>query len=165
MTIRREIAEPHRETSAEPRGLAPPSSAVPVPLLLLRRGQAPKRRAPFPNKQCRSKNLPTPYTLLKGRGRGCPLLHASKDIHAPSKHAFSLFRDGGWLIFHCARPTRGVRDRALREHRRSSGSIPAPFWSILLEHTSFCPFCQLSAIVVADMKSCRLSLITSARYG
>ena len=25
---------------------------------------------------------------------------------------------------HCARPTRGVRDRALREHRRSSGSIP-----------------------------------------
>jgi hypothetical protein len=28
------------------------------------------------------------------------------------------------MIFHCARPTRGVRDRALREHRRSSGSIP-----------------------------------------
>jgi hypothetical protein len=30
------------------------------------------------------------------------------------------------LIFHCARPTRGVHDRALREHRRSTGSIPAP---------------------------------------
>ena len=29
------------------------------------------------------------------------------------------------MIFHCARPTRGVRDRALREHRRSSGSIPS----------------------------------------
>jgi len=30
-----------------------------------------------------------------------------------------------WLILECARPTRGVRDRALREHRRSSGSIPS----------------------------------------
>jgi hypothetical protein len=29
------------------------------------------------------------------------------------------------MIFHCARPTRGVRDRALREDRRSSGSIPS----------------------------------------
>ena len=29
------------------------------------------------------------------------------------------------MIFHCARPTRVVRDRALREHRRSSGLIPA----------------------------------------
>jgi hypothetical protein len=28
-------------------------------------------------------------------GQGCPLLRASNDIHAPSKHAFSLFRDGG----------------------------------------------------------------------
>jgi len=28
------------------------------------------------------------------------------------------------LISHCARPTRGVRDRALREHRRSTGSPP-----------------------------------------
>src|SRR4026209_2554001 len=30
------------------------------------------------------------------------------------------------MIFHCARPTSGVRDRALREHRRSSGSTPSP---------------------------------------
>jgi len=29
------------------------------------------------------------------------------------------------MIFYCARPTRGVLDRALREHRRSSGSIPS----------------------------------------
>ena len=28
------------------------------------------------------------------------------------------------MIFHCARPTRAFRGRALREHRRSSGSIP-----------------------------------------
>ena len=29
------------------------------------------------------------------------------------------------MIFHCACSTRGVLDRALREHRRSSGSIPS----------------------------------------
>jgi len=29
---------------------------------------------------------------------------------------------------YCARPTRGVFDRALREHRRSSGSIPSYCW-------------------------------------
>jgi hypothetical protein len=28
------------------------------------------------------------------------------------------------LISHCARPTRGVRDRALREHRRSTSLFP-----------------------------------------
>ena len=28
------------------------------------------------------------------------------------------------MISHCARPTRGVRDRALREHRRSTGLVP-----------------------------------------
>ena len=33
----------------------------------------------------------------------------------------------GWglLIFLCARPTRAFQGRALREHRRSSGSIPS----------------------------------------
>ena len=31
----------------------------------------------------------------------------------------------GSLIFHCARPTRAFSGRALREHRRSSGSIPS----------------------------------------
>jgi hypothetical protein len=31
------------------------------------------------------------------------------------------------LIFHCARPTRGVRDRALREHRRSISLHPLVF--------------------------------------
>ena len=30
------------------------------------------------------------------------------------------------MISHCARPTRGVRDRALREQGRSTGSIPHP---------------------------------------
>ena len=35
---------------------------------------------------------------------------------------FSLW-EWGLLIFPCVRPTRGVRDRAFREHRRSSGSI------------------------------------------
>jgi hypothetical protein len=29
------------------------------------------------------------------------------------------------MIFHCARPTRAFLGRALREHRRSSGSIPS----------------------------------------
>ena len=31
------------------------------------------------------------------------------------------------MIFHCARPTRAFSGRALREHRRSSGSIPPLF--------------------------------------
>ena len=29
------------------------------------------------------------------------------------------------MIFHCARPTRAFGGRALREHRRSSASIPS----------------------------------------
>ena len=40
-------------------------------------GSSP-RDAPSP-KQGRSENLPTPYTSLKGSGRGCPLLRASSD--------------------------------------------------------------------------------------
>ena len=44
---------------------------------------------------------------------------------APSKLARYLSGNGGCLIFNCARPTRGVFDRALREHRRPSGSIPS----------------------------------------
>jgi len=39
----------------------------------------------------------------------------------PSKLVRYFFRDGGWLIFHCARPTRAFWGCALREHRRSSG--------------------------------------------
>ena len=39
---------------------------------------------------------------------------------------------GGWDDPNCARPTRGVRDRALREHG-DRPSHPAPFFSILLE--------------------------------
>jgi len=46
-----------------------------------------------------------------------------------------LSRDGGWLIFYCARPTKGVLDRALREHRRSSGSIPS---SVLRARRTVC---------------------------
>ncbi len=30
------------------------------------------------------------------------------------------------LVSHCARPTRGVRDRALREHRRRRGYLSNP---------------------------------------
>ena len=41
-----------RDRRAETRGLAPPLAAVPVPLLL-RRGQALKRRAPVPNSTVR----------------------------------------------------------------------------------------------------------------
>ena len=61
MTVRREIAEPpSRNQRAEFGGLAPPSdfgelsrtAAVPVPLLL-RRGQAPKKRASVPNSTLR----------------------------------------------------------------------------------------------------------------
>ena len=33
-------------------------------------------------------------------------------------------RDSWVLIFNCGRPTRAFPGRALREHRRSSGSIP-----------------------------------------
>jgi hypothetical protein len=38
-----------------------------------------------------------------------------------------FFSRVAWSILDCARPTTGVRDRALREHRRSSGSIPSLF--------------------------------------
>ena len=39
---------------------------------------------------------------------------------------FMLFLEGAAkAVLDCAHPTRGVRDRALREHRRSSGSIPS----------------------------------------
>jgi len=65
------------------------------------------------------------FPSVGGSGQGCPRLRASEDIHVPSKLVRYLSRDGGWLIFHCARPTRGVCDRALREQRRSSGSIPS----------------------------------------
>jgi len=41
-----------RDRRAESKGLAPPSSAVPVPLPV-REGQAPKRRAPVPNSTMR----------------------------------------------------------------------------------------------------------------
>ena len=48
------------------------------------------------------------------------------------------------MIFHCARPTRGVFDRALREHRRSSGSIPS-----LLP----CAFCEQKEHLAARILS------------
>ena len=44
----RKRADAKRDGHSEARGLAPLSAAVPVPLLL-RLGQAPKRRAPVPN--------------------------------------------------------------------------------------------------------------------
>ena len=43
----RKRADAKRDGHSEARGLAPPSAAVPVPLL--RRGQAPRRRVPVPN--------------------------------------------------------------------------------------------------------------------
>jgi hypothetical protein len=52
---------------------------------------------------------------------------ARRDATCPSKAASSyhLIR-GGWDDPNCARPTRGVRDRALREHG-DRPSHPAPF--------------------------------------
>jgi dethiobiotin synthetase len=47
----RKRADAKREGHSEAKGLAPPSVAVPVPLL--RQGQAPKRRAPVPNSMSR----------------------------------------------------------------------------------------------------------------
>ena len=44
----RKRADATRDEHSEARELAPPSAAVPTPLLL-RLGQAPKRRAPVPN--------------------------------------------------------------------------------------------------------------------
>jgi hypothetical protein len=43
-------------------------------------------------------------------------------LQAPS---LSLSNGAAWLISHRARPTRAFGGRALREHRRSSGSIPS----------------------------------------
>ena len=45
----------------------------------------------------------------------------------PSELARFFFKDGSWVIFHCARPTRAVLSRALREHRRSSSPFPPLF--------------------------------------
>ena len=56
-----------------------------------------------------SEALPTPYTFLKGSGRGCP--------------SFALREQEG----HLAAPSPSFSGRAFREHRRSSGSIPFAF--------------------------------------
>src|SRR2546426_12507656 len=66
-----------------------------------------RQDAPFRG-QGRSEGLPTPYTSLKGSGRGCPLLRASSD------HCFIV--------------------GALRA--RSTWPLPAPFFSILLEDSA-----------------------------
>ena len=48
------------------------------------------------------------------------------------------------MIFHCARPTRAFLSRALRKHRRSSGSIPSPLCN---------PNMTMSALAQVDMSS------------
>ena len=75
-----------------------------------------------------------------GNSQGCPLLHASNDIHAPSKLACFFFK--GWPgrssiarveRAHSYRARSASRrttrlpfsSHALREHRRSSTSIPS----------------------------------------
>ncbi len=64
----------------------------------------------------------------------------------PSKAAanYHLIR-GGWDDPNCARPTRGVCDRALREHG-DRPSHPAPFFSILLL------LCTADARIILSMR-------------
>jgi len=50
----------------------------------------------------------------------------------PGKAGVPIALRGGWDDPNCARLTRGVRDRALREHR-DRPSHPALFFSILLD--------------------------------
>jgi len=82
----------------------------------------------------RSENLPTPYTSLKGSGRGCPLLRASSDhvstILLPSLLVTSLGMGLTDL------PLRASNEGLLRPRVARAQKIirlhPVPFFSILL---------------------------------
>jgi hypothetical protein len=81
----------------------------------------------------RSDNLPTPYTSLKGSGRGCPLLRASSDhvsiMLLPSLLVTSLGMGLTDL------PLRASNEGLLRPRVARAQKIirlyPAPFFSIL----------------------------------
>ena len=61
-----------------------------MPTVLTRSPNGTPRRAIGPGE-----GLPISYASFGGSGRGCPLLRASNDVHAASKFARSLSRDGG----------------------------------------------------------------------
>ena len=52
----------------------------------------------------------------------CAPVEGAPPKDAPSKLACHFPKGVARLVSHCARPTRGVFDRALREHRRLMGS-------------------------------------------
>jgi hypothetical protein len=66
---------------------------------------------------------------VRGRQRG----RESLSVRSPHRSARQTVPAGHFLkgearsVSHCARPTRGVRDRALREHRRPTGYSSAPW--------------------------------------
>jgi len=92
-----------RDGRAEPRGLAPPSAAVPVPLLL-GLGQVPKRRALVPNHTVRGRAANLPAVRLVAADNGCPFaqcpawLAPTRDIDrlhstsVPSSHRLNALR-------------------------------------------------------------------------
>ena len=72
--------------------------------------------------------------LSREKEGGEDLAGCSKGPSSKAAASYHLIR-GGWDDPNCARPTRGVRDRALREHG-DRPSHPAPFFSILLLNAS-----------------------------
>jgi len=82
-------------------------------------------------KQARLLTRPTPAATSPAHPESAKTVSMPMDASYPKQSAVNvhLIR-GGWDDPNCARPTRGVCDRALREHG-DRPSYPVPFFSIL----------------------------------
>jgi len=67
------------------------------------------------------------WPLPSHPSQGAPGEKHRTPLHHTIQACSLSLRDGGWLIFHCARPTRGVRDRALREQKDHRSPFPPLF--------------------------------------
>jgi len=118
-TARIERAPFHRARSASKKGTWP---LPPHPSEAARCASTEDHQAPSPSLRSR-------FPTSLGGSLVDPRLRASNE-HLPHRNrslqacSFSLHGRVACLVSYCARPTRGVRDRALREHRRSSAPSP-----------------------------------------
>ena len=59
-----------------------------------------------------------------GNSQGCPLLHASNDVHTLSKLACFFLQRVSWLILDCARRTSTFISCAFREQEDDQATLP-----------------------------------------